>query len=146
MHENPYCSLCGYIISPLWHGIHSPMLIRITFVSFTPILQGYINGGSRLERCPLETASNVENDFMAWPPSCNRIHGLTEQTNTASIIYASIPIKTLGHIHQLKPCYSWFQDVNANVRAHSPICEDLCARSRYQGRGQIITSHGICGM
>ena len=26
------------------------------------------------------------------------------------------------------------------------IYEDLCARSRYQGQGQAITSHSICGM
>ena len=26
------------------------------------------------------------------------------------------------------------------------IFEDLCARSRYQGQGQVITSHRYCGM
>ena len=33
--------------------------------------------------------------------------------------------------------------------AFTPACvtyEDLCARSRYQGQGQVITSHSICGM
>ena len=29
---------------------------------------------------------------------------------------------------------------------HTFICIDWCARSRYQGQGQVITSHRYCGM
>ena len=45
-------------------------------------------------------------------------------------------------------CLNYPHSINSSwcLRLNDLTCEDLCARRRYQEQGQVITSHGFCGM